>query len=115
MFTTKKILGYVTASFLIGSAMAGPAHAIGYANGKAYNGVAYNGAMSNGVTPNGVTPNGTTLNGEAFNGNAFNGAYLNGSDKNGVADKDRETRGFDFNGVTTRDVILNSPRRWEAK
>ena len=94
MFTTKRALGYVTASFLIASAIAGPADA----------GLYFNGIWKNGWT------NGMTFNGWS------NGMTSNGMDKDGVNDKDRETRGFDFNGVTTRSVILNYvPQRWGAK
>ena len=98
------------ASFLIGSAIAGPAEAQIRLNGTTLNGTSLQGTSMNGTTMNGLTMNGTTINGLTMNGLLYNG-----SDKNGVADKDRETRGFDFNGVTTRSVILNVPQRPEAK
>ena len=100
MFTKKNILGYVAASFLIASAIAGPAQASITLNGLSFNGMKLNGIK---------------LNGLRLNGLRLNGTWVNGSDKIGVADKDRETRGFDFNGVTTRSIILNVPQRWEAK
>ena len=92
------ILGYVTASFLIGSAVAGPAHAFIRMNGTEHNFLDLNGVHQNQL---------------AINGAKFNRAY--GPQKNGIADTDRETRVFNFNAVTPRSVILNVPQRPEAK
>ena len=98
MFSTKKILGYVTASFLIASAVAGPAQA-----GMYYNGMNFNGMMINGIDLNSIRMNGTKFN------------RAKSAEKTGIADTDRETRVFNFNAVTPRSVILNVPQRPEAK
>jgi len=118
MFTTKKILGYVTASFLMVSAVAGPAQAQLQMNGVKHNQLQINGVKHNQLAMNGVKHNQLAINGVKHNQLAINGAKFNrayGAQKNGIADTDRETRGFNFNAITPRSVILNVPQRPEAK